>query len=353
MAYDYRMDCRYYYGQMNVSEQRLYMFMVDLFLNYKYQFYFAYSKEMLPPDLEDLPIFIANYEEGYVDLEKVFDGIVWDWPELFYIARCYLECEFSKISIVHQVEYTIEEIQKIRAEMDRILHLFDHLDDDFEIELAVRDYIIDRFDYDDDCYDLTGDVEQEQFTVAVLLKRGKGVCAGYSLLAQYIFQRRGIFVANVIQKVAEDDEEEHSWLIVKIKGNYYHLDLTFDEAESKDPDKAQYMYFNLTTQEILVDHYFNQEDYPSLICNSTECGYYQYKGLYFTTLEQVEQKVTEFIEKNRESGKTKYLYFRMKDDSENKAVAKICAKHTNGIVDKKSIFTHNECGYYVIQMIFI
>lgn len=45
----------------------------------------------------------------------------------------------------------------------------------------------------------------------------------------------------------------HAWNVIKIGGQYYHLDATFDNTLSKD-DTIRYDYVNLSDKQIARDH---------------------------------------------------------------------------------------------------
>ena len=46
----------------------------------------------------------------------------------------------------------------------------------------------------------------------------------------------------------------HTWNIVRIGGNYYHLDATFDNTLGNDKKEIRYDYFNLDDKSIFRDH---------------------------------------------------------------------------------------------------
>jgi transglutaminase/protease-like cytokinesis protein 3 len=88
------------------------------------------------------------------------------------------------------------------------------------------------------------------FELAAPLLWGKGVCSGISKAAKFLFDQVGI--RSILMTGRTKDRagvlgEEHCWLMVKIDGQRYHLDLTFDMATKTK------RYFNLTDQEILKD----------------------------------------------------------------------------------------------------
>ena len=115
----------------------------------------------------------------------------------------------------------------------------------------------------------------------------------------------------------------HTWNIVKIDGQYYHLDVTFDNTlgnyekkenqklENKTPrntsgkNKAgkaeqmdfRYDYFNLDDKNIFRDH--EPLLYPAPACNEGGHFYYKEKKLSFTKIEDVYKRSLQAAKKGR------------------------------------------------------
>lgn len=354
MTDNYKLECRYNYTRMNPSEKELYLFLVERIMKRELRFYYlsVYSYELLyTSENEDidktLPVFTYNYD-NYIDIDKVYDGLIWDWPELFYIARSELSFERDFLLSIGdgKAEYSDEEIEKITVQLNEISHKFDGIDDEFELELAVRDYIIGDYDYDFDFLSYEGQEERELFTVVGLLKRQKGVCGGLSLLMQYILQQHGILVANIYSDKTEEIDA-HAWLIVRINGFCYHVDLTFDEDYSKRIDEPQYMYFNVTDDEIITDHNYDVKQFPDLKCNSTKDNYYYRKGSFFKNTDEVYTALSQFIDDNHNQNGKIPFYFRMQDDMSadiiENAIPKISQKRI-----KSYTYSHTTDGYFAL-----
>lgn len=314
-----RLETRYFYNYtLTKAEQRLYRFMLDLVLNRQYKFYYVIIPELLPDDKNpDVPRFFAVIEgedEGELDLYKTTDAVHWDFPEIFYANA--MELELDADYLVHiggksMPTYTDKEIDEINAKLYEISHRFDLISDEFELELAVHDYITREFDYDDILDERDGKDYQEGFNVVGLIKRGVGVCGALSFLMQFILQQHGIMVANIVKTLPDDELEYHSWLVVRIDGKFYHLDITFDETKTKTLDEPQYTSFNLTDAEIFETHGALGEAYPGIVCNSTDANYYVKKGLLFESLDLLVEATKKFLFTYKDTKKNMlYFYFR-------------------------------------------
>jgi len=95
---------------------------------------------------------------------------------------------------------------------------------------------------------------------------GKAVCEGYAEAYQYLLYLSGIR-SHIITGVG--NSEAHAWNLVRIDGEYYQTDVTWD-----DQGIVYYSYFNITTERMTENHSINNNGYPLPECTSTKAGYY-------------------------------------------------------------------------------
>ncbi len=83
------------------------------------------------------------------------------------------------------------------------------------------------------------------------------------------------------------DGEYHAWNLVKLEGNYYHTDVTWDDSSKTDKNPGGgkgeifYQYFCITTEEIKRSRNIDMENLIP-VCKAVKCNYYHRSGLYFT-----------------------------------------------------------------------
>lgn len=125
------------------------------------------------------------------------------------------------------------------------------------------------------------------------LVEGKSVCEGYAESLQYLLQRVGIQAIEVFGYGITDKQsgtgENHAWNIVRLDGQYYLTDLTWDDQKTS----ISYVYFNQTSAYFDEDHiewivgYENGDlwnggfDLPE--CTATAENYYKKNGLFIET----------------------------------------------------------------------
>ncbi len=123
------------------------------------------------------------------------------------------------------------------------------------------------------------------------LVEGKAVCEGYAEALQCLLQRVGIQSVQVYGHSLNPGTgtyENHAWNMVRIDGDYYLTDLTWNDQD----DKLFYAYFNQTTSVFAQDHQawpigYSAEDEEYLACRvfelptctATEANYFTKNNL--------------------------------------------------------------------------
>ena len=114
------------------------------------------------------------------------------------------------------------------------------------------------------------------------LVEGIAVCEGYTEALQYQLQRAGIcsFIAlGYGINASTGSMEKHSWNYVRIDGEFYHVDLTWDDQGSR----LYHAYLNQTDDVMENDHSVDPTDYPLPVCNSTKAMYFTGKETLLTS----------------------------------------------------------------------
>jgi len=107
---------------------------------------------------------------------------------------------------------------------------------DWQKALVLHDALILRCRYDTTLAKATG---------YDLLLNGTTVCAGYAALYQDLLQRVGI-----PSVVVTSDAMEHAWNLVQLEGNWYHVDVTWDDPTADREGRVRHDHFLRTDEEI-------------------------------------------------------------------------------------------------------
>ncbi|MDE6923856.1 MAG: hypothetical protein K2P59_01155 [Acetatifactor sp.] len=247
---------------------------------------------------------------GESDIDRIFQCVLNDHPELFYVEG-YSYVKYTRgakiTSIVFSGSYTmdfdtaVERKAEIEAAADEILAQVDEDASDYDKVKYVYETLI-----RDTEYQLNAPDNQNIYSVFI---NHTSVCQGYAKATQYLLDRLGIDCSLVLGTV--DTGEVHAWNLVKIDGSYYYVDTTWGDAsyqvngggeETSDYclPEINYDYLCVTTAELLRTHTLSDQ-LPMPVCDSTENNYYVREGALF--MEYDREQMKELFRKAREQGR--------------------------------------------------
>ncbi|MBR2276199.1 MAG: hypothetical protein IJ873_09110 [Lachnospiraceae bacterium] len=265
----------YAYAMISDEERLIYDEVYDLLVNFK----------------EDM--ILSTVDTDLID--HAFTCVLIDHPEIYYI-KGYTIKTYTRDGVIEKITmngtYTmtqtqvLEMLSELESYYQACLSSIPEGSDDYEKVKAVYEYIIRSTEYD-----LHAPNNQNVLSVFV---GHRSVCQGYAKATQYILNRLGIFCTLVEGTVK--GTEAHVWNVVRLNGEYYHVDTTWGDASYKlvsDYDKEvvdlkqpeiNYDYLCVTTDAILKTHSI-KEIVPLMDCSSIESNYYVREGLYFTYID--------------------------------------------------------------------
>ena len=130
------------------------------------------------------------------------------------------------------------------------------------------------------------------------LGQGVAVCEGIAKAVKILCNALGLWC---IVAVSEANPEKgikyrHAWNVVRLGGQYYHLDATFDNTLG-EPEEIRYDYFMVPDKQIFRDHEPVIWEIP--VCTDGEHFYYKEKKLSFTKQEDVRKRSAQAVKKGR------------------------------------------------------
>ena len=143
----------------------------------------------------------------------------------------------------------------------------------------IHDYIINN------CIYYPGDLDnitnQNVFTAYGVLVEGSAVCEGYSKAFALLCDEVGIECKLVTGK-SKNNGVSHMWNMVKCDGDWYHMDVTWDDPTLPNGSQTLvYYYFNVTTDRISQDHIIDDNKYLIVpIATATKSNYYVKMGIF-------------------------------------------------------------------------
>lgn len=134
---------------------------------------------------------------------------------------------------------------------------------------------------------------------------GQALCEGYAKAFALLCNKVGIENLFV---TGSYNGEDHLWNMVKLDGNWYNIDTTWDDppydGEEKNPDYyIQYNYFLYKNNEAGVDLVVNNNLFPIPQTNSNKYNYFIYYGYYAESYEQAKKIIANQVQYSLKTGK--------------------------------------------------
>ena len=134
---------------------------------------------------------------------------------------------------------------------------------DYDKELALYAWLTTHADYDRTHYEKQGAPRTSYEPYGPLVK-GKGVCLGYAETFRLLMEMADIECITVTG-AAFQCRENHAWNMVRLNGEWYCADPTWDLNPGINQDgEAVYSYFNVTSDWLaMTDHQWDYDAVPS------------------------------------------------------------------------------------------
>lgn len=279
-----------------------------------------------------------QFDQVYI----VKEAVLADHPEVFWVIGNYtVQNNFHDGNyLVLYSKYSAGEINDMFDEINKaVVPILSAIPDgasELTRETVIHDALVDSVTYDFEAAEAE-DSSHEAFNIYGALVRKKAVCSGYAVSVKMLMNLVGIECRTA---VGMSKNSGHMWNQVKIDGDWYNLDVTWDDSVTEsDIQYGRYNYFNITDERLAVNHrtgenysemkceYTEDEVYVTTEwynfdleeCTATKCNYYEMNALHLSVLnDDAAQALTgKFIASAQERKELFYVIFDDSIDSES------------------------------------
>ena len=295
---------------------------------------------LIMKEIYDFPEKIVVPSLTHKELDRLYEAILYDNNDLFFLkpscsissvgAKTYFKPEY----MLSRTEYENRMVEIEKAQK----HILSQIatDDEYEIELFIHEEVLKNCKYDESD-------DPDSSTMYGCLVLGKASCEGYSRAIKSLLDKCNIENYFALGQTINNENPNigHMWNIVRIKGEYYHLDATWND-NNDDNENLSYTYFNISDNEIRNSHIV--EDRFLGCCNSMNENFFVKNKLYFEVYDEntkniISQKLAEYSKLNKTKLSFKFeneLVYNIakKDLFENEEIHRLLQR-ANLITDKR------------------
>ena len=174
----------------------------------------------------------------------------------------------NNFNTIEEIDNALNFLEGMREEINRQLEGYNEI----EKIRQVHNWLIDNIEYD------TNFESNEPYSIYGALKEGKAVCEGYARSFKYILDELGIpcVLVSGTGTNSNDQTESHAWNYVEIAGEWYAVDVTWDDpiilGNGYVSEDIRYRNFLKGAESFFTNHYEDGElsgnsmefDYPEL-----------------------------------------------------------------------------------------
>ncbi len=254
---------------------------------------------------------IAAKSRDYLHLEgafpvdvvrETFRAVVNDHPEFFYVENGYSYYTDGSGNVTALKPYYIDAMMTPEVEqafdqaLNQAMEVVEGVSDPLEQALLLHDYLAVHIDYNWAVATGNGTHDDTVYNAYGALVNGDAVCQGYALAYQLLMNRVGIPCVLV-----SSDSLNHAWNAVELDGQWYHVDVTWDDPVPNLEGGCNHDYFLLSYDSIATGNHFRQDDWTfregestryesGYIFNESETSIYFYDGaFYYATASALKQ----------------------------------------------------------------
>ncbi len=185
---------------------------------------------------------VSQYDIPYETTEPskiklLVSGTLNEHPDLYYVGNGFSYSHTAAKIISLNIAYnTTLNASAWQNGANAALAVVNESMSDLQKAIALHDYLAVNCEYDKENLD-ANTLPQEVFTTYGVFVNRSAVCQGYALAYKYLLNQVGIECHMVTS-----DAMNHAWNLIKLDGQYYQVDVTWDDPTWDLVGRAQHKY---------------------------------------------------------------------------------------------------------------
>lgn len=280
---------RYVYSKLSAEDKKIYDAILDAATNFK--------------NVAILDTAITNDK-----MLKIFCSVYYEEPQLFWLRGSVDKFEGTSKTVSLYYRYDYAQVQDMKKKIDAKA-------DEIVKSIPAGSSAVDKLRVLHNKLALAVDFSMQGDNVTNIygaLVEGYAQCEGYAKAMGYLCDKAGI--ENMLVPGKNTKGETHAWTKVRVDGDWYNLDVTWDDPMNI-PDKTymRFNYFLVTDAEINNKSHFPITTYfSSPACTATKANYFRTYGLYAENIDQAKQMLASELKKASDS-KTAQVQIKCSD----------------------------------------
>ncbi len=212
---------------------------------------------------------------AFSDLDEAFDIfklVLGDYPEFFYYDNCRISTSGLQMHAkeLYGVIEKFRKIEKFNLESNEIINsVISYKMSEAQKVLAIHNYLSKNVQYNSTIR--FSKFSNELHTAYGAIVNKIAVCEGIACAFAHLLHLCGIGCSIVNGNTDKTGAEGHSWNIVNIDNNYFHVDVTWDIETNGGSDGICFDYFGLTDSDLSSRRW--KKFYPA--CNFSNYNYFR------------------------------------------------------------------------------
>ena len=230
-------------------------------------------------------------------------------PDIFWLNGYSITYDSYRTEISFNIlnNYSPDELQamynEIQQKAENIISMIPQNSTEYDKILFIHDYIINNTEYD------KNGAESKENGIwgnayGCLIQK-KAVCQGYAEAFTYLMNRLGIESGIC---VGDSVRGRHAWNYVKSDGNYYWIDVTWDDPENELYSVSQIRHSNFMIDDSMLmrTRTPDKKQFFLPVCSSLENNYFVRNGGYFT--EYNIESIGNYMSRNEEKREVEMMF---------------------------------------------